>query len=166
MQMRSIVAWMVVGFAAAGYAQDTATAVTRDLASTSFFAFGGVGYAGVTSQGEKDFHLLMMQQKPAALESFEKLYATGDGAAKAYALAGIRELDRSEFDQLLISLPHSNEKISTMSGCLLEQELLTDVVARIKAGDYDLWIRRTVQAPSRVPASHPSSLGGWVVVQP
>ncbi|HWG19801.1 MAG TPA: hypothetical protein VG225_04660 [Terracidiphilus sp.] len=129
-------------FSVAGRGQDVAASALKHIATTPYFAFGGVGYAGITSQGETDFRVLITQPRAIALQSFEKLYETGNGESKAYALAGIRELNPGEFDQMLSSLLHSTEKISTMEGCIVEQQSLAHVGANLKSGRYDYWIRR------------------------
>jgi hypothetical protein len=156
--MRSLVVLIIAARFSIAHAQDPTATLLHHIASTPFFAFGGVGYAGVMSSGEADFHMLMMQSKAAALQSFEKLYATGDGEAKAYALAGIRELNPAESDQLMNSLQHSSEKISTMEGCILRLQSLGDVASRLKAGNYDHWIK-SKRLPSR---PHAGGLGGYI----
>ncbi len=155
---RSIVVLIVAVCFAIGHAQDPTAALLNHIASTPFFAFGGVGYAGAMSSGEADFHMLMTQPRATALQSFEKLYATGNGEAKAYALAGIRELSPAEFDQLMSSLQHSSEKISTMEGCILQRQSFADVAARLKAGNYDRWIKS--QRHPRRP--RPGGFGGYI----
>lgn len=146
----------------AGRAQDASIVVVKHLASTPYFAFGGVGYAGVTSQGETDFHLLMSKSRMVALQSFEKLFETGNGESKAYALAGIRELDPAEFDQLMTSLPRSNQGIATMAGCIVERRSLIDVATELKLGKYDFWIRRPQTRPQDSRLQNPVG-GGYLV---
>ena len=157
--MKPIVALMLISLCFAARAQDAATALVAHLTSTPFFAFGGVGYAGVVSQGEIDFHLLMSQPRPVAQESFGTIYATGNAESKAYALAGIRELDPQEFERLFALLSHSNEKISTMVGCLVEKRSLIDVAGELKAGKYDYWIKRP---PARPLSQKQKPLGGYL----
>lgn len=156
--MRPIAALLLVALCVLARAQDASTLALNRIASTKVFAFGGIGYAGVTSPGEKDFRMLMAQPKPLALQSFEKLYATGNGQARAYALAGIRELNPAEFNQLMRSMRSSGEKISTMEGCILEQQAFIDVAARLEAGRYDYWIHRSLPATS----TSQKPLGGWI----
>lgn len=72
-------------------AEQPADPPLHGLAGVGVFAFGGVGIAGVTSQGEKDYRVIL--SRSSALAEFEKLFATGNPQAKAYALVGIRALD-------------------------------------------------------------------------
>jgi hypothetical protein len=64
-------------------ADDTVDAAVNRLSTVERFAFGGVGYAGVTSKGETDFKLVLAQPKPTALNAFERLYAIGNQQGKS-----------------------------------------------------------------------------------
>jgi hypothetical protein len=118
-------------------AQDTLSATVKSLAETGMFAFGGVGFIGKISQGEIDFRVIQSQPAAVALGNFETIYATGDSAAKLYALAGIRQLDRERFKEILRSLDGSQEMVFTMQGCVMERHRLADVARAIDAGSYD-----------------------------
>ena len=122
-------------------AQDTLSATVKNLAETGMFAFGGVGFIGKISQGEIDFRVIQSQPAPVALASFETIYATGDPAAKVYALGGIRQLDQERFKEILRSLDGSQEMVFTMEGCIMERHRLADVAGAIDAGSYDDWLK-------------------------
>ena len=122
------------------HAQDTLSATVKSLAKTGVFAFGGVGFVGKISQGEMDFRAIQSQPAAVALASFETIYADGDSAAKSYALAGIRQLDRERFKEILRSLDGSQEEVFTMEGCVMERRRLADVAKAIDAGSYDGWL--------------------------
>jgi hypothetical protein len=70
-------------------------AVLDRLSKVERFAFGPTGYAGVTSEGEKDFRAVL--GRSSALTDFEKLFAEGNIQAKSYALVGIRKLSQNAF---------------------------------------------------------------------
>ena len=110
------------------------------IAKTKFFAFGGVGFAGVTSEGEKDFKIVIAQPAAVALPAFEKLYATGNAEAKLYALSGIRKLDPKRFKEILPSVKDSKEQVITMEGCIQDHRTFGAIAKRIDSGAYDLWI--------------------------
>jgi len=122
-------------------AQDTLSAAVKSLSNTGVFAFGGVGFVGKISQGEIDFRVIQSQPAAVALASFETIYATGDPAAKSYALAGIRQLDRERFRDILRSLDGSQEEVFTMEGCIMERRRLVDIAKAIDAGSYDDWLK-------------------------
>jgi hypothetical protein len=104
------------------------------LAKVDVFAFGGTGYAGVISQGEKDFRVVL--SNPSASNNFEKLYASGSPQARCYALVGIRLLNPERFKRLSSELRTDKTKVLTQEGCTIFHETMSSVVKRIEAGDY------------------------------
>lgn len=104
------------------------------LATVHLFAFGGVGFANVVSQGEKDFYEVV--SRSSAVTEFEKLVATGSPEAKCYALVGLRKLDAVEFKALSSSLRLSNARVTTMRGCIMSHQSLGALVQLIQAGQY------------------------------
>lgn len=139
--MKHFSAALLVLICSVASAQDTLSAAVKSLAKTGVFAFGGVGFVGKISQGEIDFRVIQSQPATVALASFETIYATGDAAAKGYALAGIRQLDGARFKELLQSLAGSQETVFTMHGCVMERHRLVDVANAIDAGSYDGWLK-------------------------
>jgi hypothetical protein len=85
-------------------AGDSIDSALKRLSNVEIFAFGGVGYAGMTSKGEIDFKLVLSQPQPVALAGFKTLYATGNPQGKSYALSGIKKLNPNRFKDLLASL--------------------------------------------------------------
>ena len=120
------------------------------LAQVGTFAFGGVGIAGVTSQGEKDFRVIMAQPPDRALALFEELYKSGNLQAKCYALAGIRTLKAERFKELYAAAvqPWSGH-VTTMQGCIMSSEHFRDIVRQIDKGNYDSWIKRNLPHATR-----------------
>jgi hypothetical protein len=128
--------WIITALlfsAAAQSAQSVDTAFER-LAKVGIFAFGGIGYAGVTSSGEKDYRAILA--RPSAMADFEKLYLSSSPQAKCYALVGIRKLNPQRFEELTESLRGSKEKVTTMHGCIVSSEPLGAVIKQIESGEY------------------------------
>jgi hypothetical protein len=98
------------------------------------FAFGGIGIAGITSEGERDYRLILA--RPSATADFERLLSVGNPQAKSYALVGIRALSPTRFNELSHSLRDSKEEVLTQRGCLAFRESLAAVLKRIEAGEY------------------------------
>jgi hypothetical protein len=120
-------------------AQNTRSEAIERISRTNVFAFGGVGFAGTTSDGEKDFRVII--SLPSAAKDFETIYATGTPEAKGYALAGMRELAKVRFKELLRSLQSSQAQLETMQGCIRERRSLVKVAREIDSGRYDIWIK-------------------------
>ena len=117
-------------------AEEPPDAALKRLSTVGIFAFGGVGYAGVTSKGEIDFKIVLSQPQPVALTAFEKLYATGNPQGKLYALSGIKKLNPSRFKELLASTEAPTDEVEVMRGCVISHELLRDVAKQIDRGKF------------------------------
>jgi hypothetical protein len=125
---------MLVGFGL--HAQEPPDVVLERLAAVKIFAIGGIGFAGVRSQGEKDYRIILSRN--SALSDFEKVYASGNSQAKAYALVGIHILDTKRFDEVLLIIKASNEEIMTERGCMISTEYLGAIAKQIQRGQYEL----------------------------
>jgi hypothetical protein len=119
--------------------------VTNELRAVTCFAFGGVGIAGMTSQGELAFRAVLAGTNP--LTYFRATLTNGTTAAKLYALCGIRVLAPPDFNRDALPLSASDAIAVTMSGCLVYREQAAAVVGRIKGGTYDKYLK-----PRAVPA--------------
>jgi len=128
------VSLLFVSIASAG---DSVDPVLERLAKVDRFAFGGTGYAGVISSGEKDYRVIL--SRPSALPDFEKLFVTGNSQGKSYALMGIRALDPARFKQISRPLRGSTEEVATQRGCIVYHDSLGTVLKRIEAGSYFLY---------------------------
>ena len=115
-------------------AADTADAVLSRLAHVNQFAFGGIGYAGVTSPGEKDYKLILV--RPTAMADFEKLLSSGNPQAKAYALVGIRKLNPRRFKEAVQPVRDSKDEVVTERGCIVDHETMRAIAGQIEDGRY------------------------------
>ncbi len=109
-------------------------ALIERFAKTGVFAFGPVGFAGITSPGEKDYRTVF--NRTSALADFEKLNSDGNAQAKCYALAGIHRLNPTRFKELVQPLRNSKETVTTMSGCIMSRAALGDIIKQIESGRF------------------------------
>jgi len=145
--MRAILA-LALAAAAAFPTASGATTEPKSLAEVEEFAFGGVGVAGIQSQGESFFRGVM--DRPDAVTTFKKILGNGTPAAKLYALCGIRLLSEKDFDAAAASLLKSNETVTTMRGCVLTKERVGEIARQISVGSYDVSLKN----PRRPPQPH------------
>jgi len=138
MKIWILVIWLA--FVSIAHAGDSIDPVLDRLARVGRFAFGGTFYAGVISEGEKDYRVIL--SRPSAEADFEKLFAVGNPQGKSYALVGILRLDPSRFKQVSSPFLDSTEKVVTQSGCIVYYESLGVILRRIAAGDYLAHSRR------------------------
>ena len=131
-----LVAVFLLLYGVAARADELLDAVVKRLASVNTFAFGPVGYAGVTSKGETDFKFVLSQSAPVALAAFEKLYANGNPQAKSYALAGIRNLNLNRYKELLAMAGAATDEVEVMRGCIITHEPLRKVAKEIDGGEF------------------------------
>ena len=111
-----------------GFAQtaDAPDAAFDRLVKTNMYAFGGVGFAGTVTQGEKDYRTIAA--RPTAVADFERLFAAGTPEAKAYALVAIHALSPEKFEELSRPLRDSNIELQTAQGCILSKKRLSSVI--------------------------------------
>jgi hypothetical protein len=148
-------------------ADERLDAAVKRLASVSTFAFGGVGFAGVTSKGEIDFKFVLSQSVPVALAAFENLYANGNPQAKAYALAGIKKLNLDRFKQLLPIAGASTDEVMVMRGCILSHEPLRKIAQCISITSVNRFMNvqrnwRGDCAPARCMRCEGRTWGAWI----
>jgi hypothetical protein len=105
------------------------------LVSVEWFAFGGIGYAGMTSVGEKAFGALV--KKKEAIRYILAAFDYGNPEARCYALVALRESSPKLFSERLASFRKQlPKKITTMCGCIVSEDKPSDVLAAIEAGKY------------------------------
>jgi hypothetical protein len=63
-------------------------APVRDLATTKSFAFGGIGVAGLMSEGERDLRAVL--ERPDASQQLQVALAHATPAGELYILVGLR----------------------------------------------------------------------------
>jgi lipoate-protein ligase A len=116
-----------------------AVAEPKSLAEVEEFAFGGVGVAGIESQGERFFRDLMGRDD--AVVAFKKILGSGTRAAKLYALCGIRLLSQKDFDAAAEPLLKSNETVTTIGGCMISKRRVAEVARQISLGSFDISLK-------------------------
>lgn len=120
-------------FCTAAYAGESA-AFSR-LEKTPIFAFGGIGFAGTTSEGEIAFHAIFTSA--SAESDCLRLLKTGNAQAKCYALVGLRLKDRARFSEQVKPLISSKEEVQTCAGCTMMKQRISSILASIQRGNYN-----------------------------
>ena len=104
------------------------------LASVSSFAFGGVGFALSTSQGELDYRAILSRKSAAA--DFETIFRIGNPQAKCYSLTGLRQVNPSRFESLAVNLQSLRTCVAVTRGCVTFSQSAVDTVKQIRSGIY------------------------------
>jgi len=110
------------------------------LQKTGMFALGGIGVAGMMSEGERALRKMLKEQDGTA--RLEKLVLSGSPAGKLYALLGLRIRDRAAYERALEKCRTLDAKVETARGCILQQESFRDLLKGIERGQYDNFLAR------------------------
>ena len=110
------------------------------LMKTDVFVFGGVGFAGTTSEGEKGFHVVLASTN--GVEVLRKVLKDGTREAQMYALCGLRKLAPDDFRTEAERIGAEKATVKMMTGCLMFEEPVSKVVERIRSGAYDGDVKR------------------------
>ncbi|MDR3402641.1 MAG: hypothetical protein P4L99_09095 [Chthoniobacter sp.] len=110
-------------------------AAAKTLSEIPLFAFGGIGVAGITSQGEIAFKNVLASDSAEA--DFLQILKTGTPQGRCYALVGLRIKDRPVFDEQVKRFASSSQKVDTCAGCAPMTLPMSSVVGTIQKGSYD-----------------------------
>lgn len=109
---------------------DTTRSLLQQLQKVNTFAMGPVGYAGTISESEKAAAGLARQVD--ANEAFQWLLANGSMEAKLYALWGLRKINGRSSRRFFEPFRNSTQKVKTMSGCEISDELMSQEIKSIE----------------------------------
>lgn len=130
----SALAWLGTGITQILAASETG------LQKTTTFALGGVGYAGVMSDGERTLReILKESDAPRRLES---VLPNASAAGQLYAFLGLRLRDRAAYERALEKYRAKDAKVATMRGCIMQRESFRKLLEEIERGDYDSFLAR------------------------
>jgi hypothetical protein len=104
---------------------DVATAY-EELRTTLTVESSHLGYAGTPSHNARAFRALLADPKAGAL--FRKLLREGTAAGRVYALSGLFFTEPNAFPSELDKLIEQGGMVRTMSGCLVRDEDVTEVL--------------------------------------
>lgn len=110
------------------------------LRQTPTFALGGVGYAGIMSEGERTLREILKESDAA--RRLKSVLPDASPAGQLYALLGLRLRDRSAYQRALEKYRAKDAKVQTMRGCIMQREPFRKLVEQIERGDYDSFLER------------------------
>lgn len=111
------------------------------LLHVPFFALGGVGIAGQTSEGEAAFGAIVKRKE--SLRLFIAAFEYGDAASRCYSLIALRELSPELFHESVTRVrKNPPKKITMMHGCLMSKAKPETIYDAIEAGNYAEYFKR------------------------
>lgn len=104
------------------------------------FAFGGIGAAGVISQGEAALRTVL--DGPDAVIQLEKMLPHATDAGRLYILVGLRMRDRSAYKRAFDSYSKHDGTVETVRGCMISKESFQAVMREIDRGNFDILLEQ------------------------
>jgi hypothetical protein len=120
------------GISAATSSENSAA---RDLAAAKSLAFGGVGVAGLMSEGERNLRAVLEQ--PDASQQLQAALAHATPAGKLYILVGLRRCDRTAYQKIFDSLARPSDDVEVVRGCMINKEPFRQLLSQIQNGRFD-----------------------------
>jgi uncharacterized protein with GYD domain len=125
------------GISAATSSENSAA---RDLAASKSLAFGGVGVAGLMSEGERNLRAVLEQPDPS--QQLQAALARATPAGKLYILVGLRRCDRTAYQKVFDSLGRPNDDVEVVRGCMISKEPFRQVLSQVQDGRFDDYLSR------------------------
>jgi len=121
-------------------ATSSENSAARDLAVAKSLAFGGVGVAGLMSEGERNLRAVLEQ--PDASQQLQAALAHATPVGKLYILVGLRRCDRAAYQKVFDSLGRPNDDVEVVRGCMISKEPFRHVLSQVQDGRFDDYLSR------------------------
>src|SRR5438094_7195229 len=112
----------------------------RDLAAARSLAFGGVGVAGLMSEGERKLRAVL--ERPDASQQLQAALAHATPAGTLYILVGLRRSDRAAYQKVFDSLSRPNDDVEAVRGCMISKQPFRQVLSQIQDNRFDDYLSR------------------------
>jgi hypothetical protein len=125
------------GISAATSSENSAV---RDLAAAKSLAFGGVGVAGLMSEGERNLRAVL--ERPDASQQLQAALAHATSAGTLYILVGLRRCDRAAYQKVFGSLARPSDDVEVVRRCMISKEPFRQLLSQIQDGRFDDYLSR------------------------
>ncbi len=142
--MKTLIVMIIAGIVLSqpGISADTSSenSAVRDVAAAKSLAFGGVGVAGLMSEGE--WNLRAVLERPDASQQLQTALAHATPAGTLYILVGLRRCDRAAYQKVFDSVGRSNDDVEVVRGCMISKEPFRQLLWQIQDGQFDDYLTR------------------------
>src|SRR5512133_1599915 len=142
--MKTLIIMLIAGIALSqpriSSASSSENSAVRDLAAAKSLAFGGVGVAGLMSEGERNLRVVL--ERPDASQQLQGALAHATPAGMLYILVGLRRCDRAAYQKVFDSLSRPNDDVEVVRGCMISKQLFRQVLSQIQDGRFDDYLSR------------------------
>lgn len=136
----TLITGIVLSQAVISVATSSENSVVQDVAAAKSLAFGGVGVAGLMSEGERNLRAVL--ERPDASQQLQSAFSHATAAGKLYILVGLRRCDRAAYQKVFDSLGRPNDDVEVVRGCMISKEAFRQVLLQIKDGRFDDYLAR------------------------
>jgi hypothetical protein len=121
-------------------ASESENSAARDLAAAKSFAFGGIGVAGLMSEGERNLRAVL--ERPDASQQLQAALTHATPAGELYILVGLRRCDPAAYQKIFSSLPRPDDDVEVARGCMISREPFRQLLSQIQDGRFDDYLSR------------------------
>ena len=143
--MKTLIIMLIAGIAVLSRpcisaATSSENSAVRDLAAAKSLAFGGVGVAGLMSEGERNLRAVL--ERPDASQLLQAALAQATPAGTLYILVGLRRCDRATYQKVFDSLSRPGNDVEVVRGCMISKEPFRQVLSQVQEGRFDDYLSR------------------------
>lgn len=142
--MKTLIIFFIAGIVLSQLGVSSVTSsensAVRDLAAAKSLAFGGVGVAGLMSEGERNLRAVL--ERPDASQQLQAALGHATPAGKLYILVGLRRCDRAAYQKVFDSMARSNDDVEVVRGCMISKEPFRQLLSQIQDGRFDDYFSR------------------------
>ena len=135
-----LIAGIVLSQPGISVATSSENSAVRDLAAAKSLAFGGIGVAGLMSEGERNVRAVL--ERPDASQQLQAAFAHATPAGKLYILVGLRRCDRAAYQKVFDSLGRPNDDVEVVRGCMVSKEPFRQALSQVQDGRFDDYLSR------------------------
>jgi hypothetical protein len=136
----SLIAGITLSQSGVSMAASSENTAAHDLAAAKSLAFGGVGVAGLMSEGERNLRAVL--ERPDASQQLQAALIHATPAGELYILVGLRRCDRAAYQKIFGSVARPNDNVEVVRGCMISREPFRQLLSEIQDGRFDDYLSR------------------------
>ena len=136
----TLISGIVLSQSVISIATSSEDSAVQDVAVAKSLAFGGVGVAGLMSEGERNLRAVL--ERPDASQQLQAAFPRATAAGKLYILVALRRCDRTAYQKVFDSLGRPNDDVQVVRGCMISKEAFRQVLLQIQDGQFDDYLAR------------------------
>ena len=142
--MKTLTATLIVGMmlsqSTVSVTASSENTPAHDLAAAKLFAFGGIGVAGLMSEGGRNLRAVL--ERSDASQQLQGALAHATPAGELYILVGLRRCDRAAYQKVIDSVARPNVDVEIARGCMISREPFRQLLSQIQDARFDDYLSR------------------------